>query len=152
MSVRPATSLDIPLLAHLSNRGDVPGWTADNLAMHLENGGDIWVAIRDTEIVGYILGRRVLDEAEILNVVVAPAHRRQGYGQALIQAFLAYLRAAGAAEVFLDVRADNVAAQKLYQLAGFERIAVRPGFYRLDAGRPEVSRDAVTMRMANFKT
>jgi ribosomal-protein-alanine N-acetyltransferase len=32
--------------------------------------------------------------------------------------------------VLLDVRADNVAAQALYARAGFERIAVRRGYYR----------------------
>lgn len=41
-------------------------------------------------------------------------------------------RERGARELFLDVRADNPAAQALYTSLGFEQIAERPGYYQPD--------------------
>jgi N6-L-threonylcarbamoyladenine synthase/ribosomal-protein-alanine N-acetyltransferase len=50
-------------------------------------------------------------------------------------------RKRGAREVFLEVRADNPTAQRLYLRLGFEEIGVRPGYYQPD------NVDALVMRL-----
>ena len=87
-------------------------------------------------------GVRVLGETgEILTVGVIPAARRRGVGRRLLTELLDEARSRGAAEVFLEVRADNEAAQTLYRVEGFSVVGLRRGYY--DHGRL----DAVTMRM-----
>ena len=63
-------------------------------------------------------------------LAVAPAEQGQGLGRRLLDALLDEARRREAAEVLLEVRADNAPAQALYARAGFERIAVRRGYYQ----------------------
>ena len=92
---------------------------------------------------GLALGRHAADEGEILTLAVHPLARRHGVGRALIAALLARLAAAGAAQVFLEVAADNAGAQALYRGFGFEVAGRRPAYYAR-AGLPPA--DAVLMR------
>jgi ribosomal-protein-alanine N-acetyltransferase len=78
--------------------------------------------------------------AEILTVGVVPAGRRQGIARLMVADLLAEAVRRGAAEAFLEVRVDNVAARALYASEGFNEVGRRRGYY--EAGRV----DAVTMR------
>ncbi|WP_347265635.1 GNAT family N-acetyltransferase [Paracoccus sp. (in: a-proteobacteria)] len=78
---------------------------------------------------GFLLGRSVADEAELLTLVVAPAARRQGIAAALLAEFAAAARLRGACAGFLEVAADNAAAIALYDGAGWTRAGLRRGYY-----------------------
>lgn len=93
-------------------------------------------------VVGYITANYAVDEAEILNLGVAPAHRRQGVGRALVETMLARLRQRGIEAVFLEVRESNAIAQQLYTALGFTRVGRRRDYYRLP------TEDAVILRAA----
>lgn len=88
----------------------------------------------DAAIAGYagLLAPAGSGQADIQTIAVAPDARRHGLGRALVVALLDEARARGAAEVFLEVRADNPNAQALYSSLGFEQIAVRPQYYQPD--------------------
>ncbi|HET6876527.1 MAG TPA: ribosomal protein S18-alanine N-acetyltransferase [Jatrophihabitans sp.] len=91
------------------------------------------------ELLGWAGVRVVADEAEILTVGVIPAARRRGVARRLLAELLAAARQRGAADAYLEVRVDNVAARALYADEGFAEIGVRRGYY--DRGRV----DAVVM-------
>lgn len=80
--------------------------------------------------VGYVVGRMVLDEGEILNLGVALAARRHGIGRALVERMMLAFATAGVRHVFLEVRASNLAAQRLYAGFGFRSIGRRRRYYR----------------------
>jgi ribosomal-protein-alanine N-acetyltransferase len=61
-------------------------------------------------------------EAEILNIAVAPSHRRNGIATALIDSL-------DAPEVFLEVRESNEPAQRLYSKLGFRTVGRREQYY-----------------------
>lgn len=88
------------------------------------------VAETGDEVVGY--GGLVSSghQADVQTVAVSRGHQGSGLGRALLDALLAEAARRGAGEVLLEVRAENVAAQALYARAGFERIAVRRGYYQ----------------------
>jgi ribosomal-protein-alanine N-acetyltransferase len=100
------------------------------------------VAVEDGRLVGYLLARQAADEAEILNLGVAPAARRRGIGRALVREGLAALAGRGASQVFLEVRASNAAARALYAEFGFGEVGRRREYYR----RPV--EDAIVLRAA----
>ena len=81
-------------------------------------------------VVGYAGLVETGHQADVQTLAVAPDAQGQGLGRRLLDALLDAARRRGAVEVLLEVRAENVAAQALYAGAGFERIAVRRGYYR----------------------
>lgn len=83
---------------------------------------------------GFVMGRVIADEAELLTLAVAPGARRQGRGAALLAGFEAAARDRGAATAFLEVAADNAAARALYLGAGWIPAGKRRGYYRTPEG------------------
>jgi [ribosomal protein S18]-alanine N-acetyltransferase len=80
-------------------------------------------------LVGFILSRLVLDEAEILSVAVASARRGRGLARQLLDTNLRRLAARGARSVFLEVDEANVPARRLYRGAGFQDVGRRESYY-----------------------
>ena len=93
-------------------------------------------------IVGYVIAQDAADEAEILNLAVAPARHRGGIGRALVERALATLARRGVRRVFLEVRESNSAARALYAALGFQEVGRRSRYYR----RPV--EDAIVLRAA----
>jgi ribosomal-protein-alanine N-acetyltransferase len=92
------------------------------------------------ELLGWAGVLVVGQTAEIMTVGVIPGARRSGTGRRLLDDLLAEAVRRGAAEAFLEVRADNTAARAMYTAAGFAELGLRRGYY---AGGKV---DAVTMR------
>lgn len=105
--------------------------------------GTRFVAVEHGEILGTL---DVLcpapDEAEIVDLNVAPDRRRQGVASALLRAFLAGRQG----RVFLEVRPSNQAARRLYQGFGFRETGRRQAYYQ---SPPE---DAILMEWTNTGT
>ncbi|GAA0963370.1 ribosomal protein S18-alanine N-acetyltransferase [Frigoribacterium faeni] len=97
----------------------------------------------DTAVVGYagLLALPGAPDADVQTIAVAPGARRHGLGRTLMTRLLDEARRRRVREVFLEVRADNPSAQRLYASLGFEQIAVRPRYYMPDAV------DAFVMRL-----
>jgi ribosomal-protein-alanine N-acetyltransferase len=90
----------------------------------------------------FALVRSVADEAELLTLAVAPAARRGGLADALMRDWMSKVRATSA---FLEVAADNHAAQALYEKHGFAVCGRRRAYY----ARPDSAAvDALLMRAA----
>jgi len=80
-------------------------------------------------VIGYIIYWKIIDEVQVNNVAVHPAHRRRGLAEALFREVLENLRAEGAKSISLEVRTSNAAARRLYEKLGFEPWGVRKGYY-----------------------
>ena len=93
----------------------------------------------------FLLGRVILDEAEVLTLATHPAHRRQGLARAALAAFLAQASGRGATRAFLDVAEDNAPARALYAAAGFAETGRRAGYYAARGGAVPVARAAALM-------
>lgn len=78
---------------------------------------------------GFLLGRTLAGEAELLTLAVAPDRRRQGVARDLVARFMAQAAGAGAACAFLEVASDNLPAQALYRAAGWRQVGVRRNYY-----------------------
>ena len=114
--------------------------TIQTVCTNTSNGTSAQLACAALPVVGWGGIWCVADEAEIASVCVDPAYRRLGGGTKLLQTLLMQARLSGAQNVYLEVRASNRAAQKLYRGAGFECIGVRKRYYT------NPSEDAVLMR------
>lgn len=71
----------------------------------------------------------VAGEAQITNLVIAPDHRRQGWGSQLLQHLLTEARREGCQRATLEVRIGNSTARTLYRHAGFRKTGLRARAY-----------------------
>ncbi len=81
-------------------------------------------------ISGFAIASLVAGVAELESIAVAARAQRQGIATALVSALIAQLKAHGAAELLLEVRASNHPAAGLYARSGFEFAGRRTGYYR----------------------
>ena len=94
----------------------------------------------DDGLLAYGVVLAAADEAELANIAVVQAHRGRGLGDVLLAWLLQVAADRGAHSIFLEVRASNTAAQRLYEKQGFTRISVRKAYYR------HPTEDAVVMK------
>jgi ribosomal-protein-alanine N-acetyltransferase len=79
-------------------------------------------------------------EADVLTLAVATGHWGMGIGSALLTALLTEAARRDCTEVFLEVRTDNVRAQRLYRRYDFTDVGLRRGYYQPSGA------DALVMR------
>jgi len=106
----------------------------DYLHLARAPGGTILVAELDAaqppELVGFAAFHRVMDEAELRNIAIDPAHQRKGIARALLAAGIRALQEFGVRQLFLEVRASNQPARAFYAAAGFRLLYTRRDYYR----------------------
>lgn len=83
----------------------------------------------DGKVTGFIIGRQVADQAEILNLAVRPARRGKGEGGALLKAAMDEFRARQVNYVFLEVRESNETGIAFYAKHGFSERNIRLNYY-----------------------
>ena len=106
-------------------------WPANAFKHELtQNKNARYVVARDREsIVAYAGLWLMVDEAHITTFAVHPDARRQRIGERLLQRLFEIAHEMKAEWLTLEVRASNLAAQKLYEKYGFRRAGVRRRYY-----------------------
>ena len=106
-------------------------WASETMAAELDAPFGRYVVMTDSEaqVIGYAGLRVAGAQADLQTIAVAPSHRRGGLAHGMLVELLAEARRRDAAEVFLEVRADNPGAHALYAAHGFEQVARRPRYY-----------------------
>jgi len=121
-------------------------WSRALIDSELAHSDSYYLALRDDQsnhLVGYgglRASMAVGGQGDIQTLAIDPHFQRQGLGSMLLTALLVEAWKRNVDDVFLEVRADNDAAQALYGRAGFREIARRPGYYQPG------SVDAIVMR------
>jgi ribosomal-protein-alanine N-acetyltransferase len=88
------------------------------------------VAMSGDEVLGYAGLCDYPDEAWVQTMAVARTAQGRGLGARLLGELLDEAARRGQRTVRLEVRADNTAAQRLYERHGFVREGVRRGYYQ----------------------
>lgn len=130
MNYIPMTIDHVPQVAALERECFSMPWSENAIAGELTNPLSLWlVAVENGTVAGYIGSQTVMDEADMMNLAVAPAYRRMGVGKALVTALTDLLKQQGVRCLTLEVRASNAAAIGLYDQKGFSQVGRRPGYY-----------------------
>jgi [ribosomal protein S18]-alanine N-acetyltransferase len=115
----------------LRHAPEAAGWSAELTRATFSSGRvSGFVSDKDGRPAGFILGREILDEGEILNLAVERENRGRGAGTALVKKMLSAFAARGVSRVFLEVRESNLGAIAFYQKLGFRQVGRREGYYR----------------------
>jgi [ribosomal protein S18]-alanine N-acetyltransferase len=119
-------------------------WTHGNFVDSLRAGYHARLLVAGPELIGYYVAMKGVDEVHLLNITVAPEHQRQGWGRIMLDALAVWSRAQSAQWLWLEVRAGNVRAQRIYERHGYHRVGERRHYYPAGRGRRE---DAVVMSL-----
>jgi [ribosomal protein S18]-alanine N-acetyltransferase len=134
-TIRQFLREDLPaVLALQAKCPQAASWNAqDYLRLAESPAGMILVAEPEAaappKLLGFAALHWLLDEAELRNIAVDPAHRRQGLGRALLEESRQRLLASGIKRIYLEVRASNQPALGLYFSMGFRTLSVRKDYY-----------------------
>jgi ribosomal-protein-alanine N-acetyltransferase len=81
------------------------------------------------ELAGYAFVSRYVDAWHVMNVAVAPEHRRQGIATDLLQRLFEVTAGDQRRGYTLEVRVSNADAIRLYERLGFQSRGIRRGYY-----------------------
>ena len=131
MEIRKMTAREVPQVAELEKLCFAMPWSEKSVAGELDNPLALWlVAMEGDRLAGYVGSQTVMDETDMMNLAVTPQFRRQGVGEALVNALVASLKELGSRCLTLEVRDSNGPARALYAKLGFAEVGRRRGYYR----------------------
>lgn len=133
-SMRPE---DLAHVSHIERRIYSHPWTQGNFADSIAAGYHCTVLEIFGGLAGYGILAAAAGEAHLLNISIDAPWQGRGLGRELLLHQIDLARSLGARILLLEVRPSNTVARALYESIGFERIAVRRGYYPAAEGRED---------------
>ncbi|MBO4325414.1 MAG: ribosomal protein S18-alanine N-acetyltransferase [Lachnospiraceae bacterium] len=120
----------VPAVADLERRCFSEPWSEESLTDVLGRPEFRYlIACEGDKMLGYGGFYVAADEASITNIATEPEARGRGVAGNVIEAIIKEAAGMGAQTIYLEVRAGNEKAIRVYERCGFERLGVRKGFY-----------------------
>lgn len=140
LNIARMTEHDLLEVVEIEGLSGISAWGWDAYHKELQSPEDVIMLVARTAttgltegagraIAGFIVSRLVAGELHINNVAVRSEFHRRGIAARLLAAVLKQGRTNNARLAFLEVREGNVAAQALYQRAGFKVTGRRRRYY-----------------------
>jgi len=130
IGIRRVRIEDIRAITEIEKKSYPDPWSQNLFERELQiEFSNFFAAIENREIAGYICLWRVSDEGQITNIAVKEKFRRKGLGSRLMKYIIDISYAMKIKKMFLEVRASNYPALKLYEKFGFKKIGVRKKYY-----------------------
>ena len=107
-------------------------WSRSMFASELAKPSSICLGAFDRSndnLVGYLVISRYVDAWHVMNVAVAPPHRRHGIATTLLERLFELTAGRSRRGYTLEVRVSNAGAIRLYEELGFRPRGVRRGYY-----------------------
>lgn len=105
-------------------------WSLESIEKELTNKFARYVILKNNDkVIGFGGMWVIFEEAHITNIALHPECRRMGYSHIILDSLEAICKKEGVTAMTLEVRASNIAAQKLYEHHGFKVEGIRKGYY-----------------------
>lgn len=128
--IRPMISEDLDAILTIEQASFSTPWCRDHFQHEIVTPHSFPVVIEFNGVIaGYVCLMSLFEEAQILDIAVAPEQRGAGIAQLLMEHAIAVAREKGAEVLALEVRASNTSAIVLYERCGFVRTGVRHKYY-----------------------
>jgi ribosomal-protein-alanine N-acetyltransferase len=123
---------DLAGIETIERRSYPTPWSRSMFAGELAKPSSICLGAFDAEteeLLGYLIISRYVDAWHVMNVAVAPRHRRRGIATALLDRLFELTAGDGRRGYTLEVRVSNKHAIDLYERLGFKARGIRRGYY-----------------------
>lgn len=134
---RPMTSQDLEQVMRVEHEVYEFPWTERIFSDCMRVGYHCWIAMLQQVVVGHAVISVVADESHMLNLSIAKAYQRKGFGRQFVDFLLAEARSRNAQTMLLEVRPSNQIAINCYNHAGFNEIGSRKDYYPATGGRED---------------
>ncbi|MGA7396400.1 MAG: ribosomal protein S18-alanine N-acetyltransferase [Solirubrobacterales bacterium] len=136
--LRPLTFADLPVVISIERRSFSSPWSPGMFVLEMSRDSSVTLAaVLDGRPIGYAVFSRYDAAWHLMNIAVAPEHRRHRVGSILIEGSVDLI--GPDAPVTLEVRPSNLSAIALYETFGFRAYGHRKGYY------PDNGEDAMIM-------
>ena len=132
VELRRLTTRDLAAVEEIERASYPTPWSRSMFAGELAKPSSICLGAFDAEkgtLTGYLIISRYVDAWHVMNVAVAPEHRRKGVGRALLERLFELTAGDGRRGYTLEVRVSNADAIRLYERLGFRSRGIRRGYY-----------------------
>ncbi len=141
IEIRPMELDDLEAVMEIENSMFRQPWSETGFFSFLLRSDVLFLVAEEQEqIIGFCGAQIAVDESDVLQVAVCKERQHQGIGNLLMDQLKTSLTEAGVIRIFLEVRAGNQAAIRLYEKQGFEQIGIRKNYYE------EFQEDGLVMR------
>ena len=128
--IRPMIPSDLEAVLAIEQASFPVPWNRDHFMHEIAAPHSYpFVAAHDGGVAGYVCLTSLFEEAQILDIAVAPEQRCQGIALLLMEYAIQLARDKQADVLALEVRSTNRAAIALYERLGFWRCGVRVRYY-----------------------
>lgn len=134
---RPMTPDDLEQVMRVEREVYEFPWTERIFLDCLRVGYHCWLALHRQTVIGHAVISVVADESHMLNLSIARAHQRQGYGRRFVEFLVEEARRHQAQTMLLEVRPSNRIAINCYNGAGFNEVGSRKDYYPAPGGRED---------------
>jgi len=133
--IEPLNRSHIPQIIEIEKQSFPDPWTEEKFIQEIDlKFSHFYVAKVNDEIAGYAGFWHITEEANIVNIAVKKAYRRQGIGKNLLEYLIESAKQKKISDMYLEVRLKNTTAQELYKKYGFEVCFTRKKYYNDDDG------------------
>ena len=112
-------------------------WSKHIFKKILEQRSLSFVIILNSQIVGFCIANKVLDECHLQNISVLETLRRQGVGNFMLDILKKRMSLSGITTILLEVRRSNKIAQDFYRKNDFQELSIRKDYYQTKNGRED---------------
>ena len=132
VELRPLQLRDLNAIERIERASYPTPWSRSMFASELSKPSSLCLGAFDTEtgkLLGYLVISRYVDAWHVMNIAVAPGHRRRGIATTLLERLFELTAGRGRRGYTLEVRVSNSEAIALYERLGFKPRGVRRGYY-----------------------
>lgn len=125
-----AQEAHIPAVLSIENASISPPWSEGALLNEVgRDDGLFTLAVENGAVLGFLILRRVADEAELYQIAIHEDARRRGVADILMNTAKEYCRKNNILSIYLEVRKSNEPAIRLYKKHGFKNEGRRKNYY-----------------------
>lgn len=135
-TLRTMTAADLSTVHAIEQASHPTPWPMKGLQESLHS-HHAYVLEQGDELLGFAFVQRILDEAHLLDIAIAPSRRGQGLGRELLRRLMDEVLVDDISIWFLEVRVSNQAAIALYQSLGYNELSIRRNYYEGATGKED---------------
>jgi len=137
MLIRQMTPSDVATVFTIDCQTNDFPWTQSLFEQAVASTKKTSVIEDQGDILGFSIVSYVVGEAELLNICIAKNQQGKKLGNQLLEHVLAQAKQSENHEMYLEVRASNIAALALYEKHDFNEIGRRKDYYPMKGGRED---------------